>query len=45
MKKTILMLPSWYPTKENPYNGCFFIVQALALSKKFDFVVLSFSSK
>ena len=45
MKKTILMLPSWYPTKENPYNGCFFREQALALSKNFDFVVLRFSSK
>lgn len=27
----ILIIPSWYPTKENPINGTFFREQALAL--------------
>ena len=36
MKPTILMLPSWYPTKENPHNGCFFREQALAMQEKFN---------
>lgn len=39
MKPTILMIPSWYPTKENPFNGCFFREQALAMQKYFNFVV------
>lgn len=30
----ILILPSWYPTKENPLSGSFFREQALALFKK-----------
>lgn len=39
MKKTILMLPSWYPTKDNPLNGVFFREQALAMLSFYDFVV------
>ena len=39
-KKTILMIPSWYPTKENPINGSFFREQALAVKDNFDFKVL-----
>lgn len=45
MKPTILMLPSWYPTKENPHNGCFFREQALAMQKNFDFVVVTYKTK
>lgn len=44
-KKTILMLPSWYPTKENPYNGCFFREQALALINEFNFIVVTYKTK
>ena len=29
----ILVLPSWYPTKENPNNGIFFAEQAAALAE------------
>ena len=36
-KKTILMIPSWYPTKDNPFAGSFFREQALVLDKEFDF--------
>lgn len=39
------MLPSWYPTKENPHNGCFFREQALAMQKNFDFVVVTYKTK
>lgn len=39
-KCTILMLPSWYPTKEKPMNGTFFREQAIAMQKEFDFIVL-----
>ena len=41
MKYNVLMIPSWYPTEENPISGSFFREQALALSRKFDFFVLS----
>lgn len=44
-KVTILMLPSWYPTKDNPFNGCFFREQALAISKNFNFVVIRHTYK
>ena len=45
MKPTILMLPSWYPTKENPHNGCFFREQALAMQENFNFVVVTYKCK
>lgn len=45
MKKTILMLPSWYPTKENSFNGCFFREQALELKNNFNFIVINYSKK
>ena len=45
MKPTILMLPSWYPTKENPHNGCFFREQALAMQENFSFVVATYKCK
>lgn len=40
MRKTICLVTNWYPTKENPYMGVFFREQALALSTKYDFIVL-----
>ena len=43
--KTILMLPSWYPTKENPFAGSFFREQAIALNGHFDFKVLHIEYK
>jgi len=39
MKYKILMLPSWYPTKEDPVAGSFFKEQAQALAQYFDFFV------
>ena len=44
-KKTILMIPSWYPTKENPFQGCFFREQALALQEKYNFIILHVTEK
>lgn len=44
-KKTILMIPSWYPTKGNPINGSFFREQALALKDNFYFKVLHINYK
>lgn len=41
-KSTILMLPTWYPTKDNPINGVFFREQAIAMQKDFDFVVATY---
>jgi glycosyltransferase involved in cell wall biosynthesis len=40
MRPKILMIPSWYPTKENPIHGSFFQEQALALSNYFEFCIL-----
>lgn len=45
MKKRILMIPSWYPTEQNPFAGSFFREQALVLDKEFDFYVLHINSK
>ncbi|SEQ81474.1 Glycosyltransferase involved in cell wall bisynthesis [Treponema bryantii] len=39
-KKTILMIPSWYPSKEKPFQGTFFREQALILQEHYNFVVL-----
>lgn len=44
-KPTILMIPSWYPTKENPFAGSFFREQALCLQEKYNFVVLRIIEK
>lgn len=44
-KPTILMLPSWYPTKENPLNGVFFREQALAMQKDFNIIVATLHHK
>lgn len=44
MKPTILMLPSWYPTKENPLSGSFFKEQAEVLSEKYSFIILHTTS-
>ena len=39
IQKTILMIPSWYPSKENPFQGSFFKEQALVLKEKYNFIV------
>lgn len=39
------MLPTWYPTKENPFNGCFFREQALSLLPEFDFIVATYHAR
>ncbi len=43
--KTILMIPSWYPTKDNPFQGSFFREQALILSQNYNFIVLRINEK
>lgn len=43
MRKKIIMMPSWYPTKINPISGSFFKEQAEALSEQFDFCVIGIS--
>ena len=40
-KPTILMIPTWYPTKDNPFSGCFFREQAIAMEQNFNFVVMT----
>ena len=45
IKPTILMFPSWYPTKENPFNGVFFKEQMLSLKDNFDFIIFRTFSK
>ena len=42
MKRTICLVTTWYPTKENPFQGLFFKEQAFATSDNFDYVVLHF---
>ena len=44
-KSTILMLPSWYPTKDFPLQGTFFREQAFALQEKYNFIVLRINEK
>ena len=44
-KKTICLVTNWYPTKDNPYVGCFFKEQAFAVSDMFDFVVFRYSER
>lgn len=39
MRMKILMIPSWYPTRENPISGSFFKEQAEVISEKFDICV------
>ena len=39
-RKKILILPSWYPSKEKPLFGIFFKEQATELNKKMDVSVL-----
>lgn len=41
-KKMICLVTNWYPTKENPYLGCFFKEQAFAVSEYYDFIVLHY---
>lgn len=42
-KRKICLVTNWYPTEGNPYVGCFFKEQAMALSDHFDFVVIHYS--
>jgi len=39
-RKKIALITNWYPTKSNPYQGCFFKEQVFALEEKFDFCVI-----
>lgn len=39
-KKKILMIPSWYPTKEHPYVGGFFQQQAALFQERYDIKVM-----
>ena len=45
MKKKICLVTDWYPTKENPYMGCFFKEQAFAVSIDFDFIIFRYSER
>jgi len=38
--KKILIIPSWYPTKESPYEGTFFREQALLMMNKYNIRIL-----
>jgi len=40
MKRSVLILPSWYPSPESPINGIFIHDQAVALSRVYDVIVL-----
>jgi len=40
MRYKILMMPSWYPTNDDPIGGSFFKEQAEILSEKFDIIVV-----
>ncbi len=40
-KKKVLILPSWYPSKESPINGIFIREQARFLACRFDVTVLT----
>lgn len=40
MRKKILLIPSWFPSKDDAISGIFVQEQAIALSKEFDVVVL-----
>lgn len=45
MKKTICLVTNWYPTKDNPYAGCFFKEQAFAVGDEFDFVIFRYQER
>jgi glycosyltransferase involved in cell wall biosynthesis len=40
MKKRVLILPSWYPDSENPFNAIYIHEQAVAMSKQYEVAVL-----
>lgn len=40
---TILFMPSWYPTKENPLSGSFFKEQAECLASSYNIVLLHYT--
>jgi glycosyltransferase involved in cell wall biosynthesis len=39
-KKKVLVVPSWYPSQDNPINGVFVREQTLALATEYDVAVL-----
>lgn len=41
--RTILMIPSWYPTKDNKFAGSFFREQALAMDGHYNFIVVHYT--
>ncbi len=41
--RTILFMPSWYPTKENPLSGSFFKEQAECLASSYSIVLLHYT--
>ena len=45
MKKTVLVVTDWYPTKENPIVGCFFKEQIELLSDRYKLVVIKIVEK
>ena len=44
-RRTVCLLTNWYPTPENPHFGLFFREQALALSDRFDFLVVHYTER
>ncbi len=43
--KKICLVTNWYPTKDNPIQGCFFKEQAFAVSDNFYFVIFRFQER
>jgi glycosyltransferase involved in cell wall biosynthesis len=43
--KNVLIIPSWYPTKDQPYLGVFFKEQAYLMSENFNICVLNGKSQ
>lgn len=44
-RKTICLVTTWYPTKENPYSGIFFKEQAFATAEYYDYIVVHYKEK
>lgn len=45
MKKKICLVTNWYPTEENPVQGCFFKEQAFVVENEFDFIIFRYQEK
>lgn len=41
MKKSILIIPSWYPSLDSPSGGTFFLEQSLIMSEDFHITILA----